>query len=207
MGIFFKDKPIPTPQKETPKAAPTPVVSFGNAPTATIAVSGDNDFLGYLDGKIREANQPGPDFLEFTDAIKALASMPLTEQQKYLATYPTYLSSGVTADKLVESANLYKKVLDDEQQSFEQELQQSRKEGVDDLQQQAQAEQDAIAKLTQEIQDRTVRLQKLQADASQNSVKLQQQEASFKQAVTAKQSEIDNHIKNIQTYLNANVTK
>jgi len=67
---------------------------------------------------IYEANLPGEDYLEFMDALNAMKNLQLDEKIKLQTVFATLSTKGLTKEKIIESADYYLKVLDNERSKF-----------------------------------------------------------------------------------------
>lgn len=214
MGLFMKTPKQEPAEKISEKLkAPSPIMvgrkqpSIGMGKTNTVLVSSSDvtDYDKYLEQVLKDANQAGPDYFEFRNALKALDGQPMNEQQKYVVTYPTYAGMGVSSNDLVKSAEFYIKRLEAEKVQFDNAMQGSQKTGVQDKLDKIDELQEQIALLTKQIQDQTIKIQSLTEEANDNSAKLAAEGHSFGVFYEAKTKEINDQITKIKTYLNATV--
>ncbi len=191
-----KKKEEPKPEvKEAPKTVV--IASSGVIPVAS------TNYMEHLDGAMRKNNPIGLDYLEFSDAIKALASQPLDEKQKFVVTFPSYVATGVTVDKLIASAGSYLSVIQKVKNDFVTQLANETQASVDDKLHDCDLLQKDIQSLTKQIQEKTATMQKLSTEAADAKNKLQSEEIAFNNAYNSKKEEITNNITKIQTYLDA----
>lgn len=59
---------------------------------------------------IKDSNLPGPDFYEFNEMLKAMSAIPI-EMTKYVAAFQGLAATGLTKDRLIESAEHYKTII------------------------------------------------------------------------------------------------
>lgn len=71
---------------------------------------------------LSEANLPGEDYLEFAEAFMAMKDIPLEEKVKMQTVMVTLSTKGLTLQKIIESADYYVKVLENEKNKFSQVL-------------------------------------------------------------------------------------
>jgi len=64
------------------------------------------------------ANLPGEDYLEFMEALQAMKNIPLDENIKIQTVFATLSAKGLTKQKVVESADYYLKILENEKTKF-----------------------------------------------------------------------------------------
>jgi len=69
---------------------------------------------------IADANLPGEDYLEFMEALMAMKDIPLEQKVKMQTVLATLSTKGLTAQKVIESADYYLKVLENEKDKFKQ---------------------------------------------------------------------------------------
>ncbi len=67
---------------------------------------------------IVDANLPGEDYIEFMEALQAMKNIPLEENIKIQTVFATLASKGLTKQKVLESADYYLKILENERSKF-----------------------------------------------------------------------------------------
>lgn len=80
-----------------------------------------------VDDKIRDTllqaladnNMEGFDYFEFKQSLQTLGKMPLDEATQFKSAFATAATMGITKDKLLQSADYYKKVLQKEKEKFD----------------------------------------------------------------------------------------
>jgi hypothetical protein len=87
----------------------------------------DERSAGFLVNALTNNNLPGFDYLEFKQSLAALEALNMDENAAFQAAFVTASTMGLTKEKLLETANYYKKILANEQGKFEQALQQQTK--------------------------------------------------------------------------------
>lgn len=162
-SLFVKDSDefeVPKEEKKSSpsKVAPTTVSSLtaNTVVTPTPAVSSEekNEFAQYLDDVYKKGNFPGPDYQEFTDALKAMESMPMDEKTKYNAVFAGFKVQGVTKAKLLETAGKYIGMIQTQTTEFAKEIDNILKNEVTEKQRKA----DALAKENAEIEKQMIAL-------------------------------------------------
>lgn len=207
-SFFIKDdetekKEVVVAKKTVPEAT---IPQTLNTSTATNIQSG-TDYGKVLDDVLEQGNQPGADFLEFHKALNGLDGKPISEEQKYEFTFPAYQSLGVTAEKLVASANYYLDLLNKEGERFIGEWSEAQSQQVDAkkaLMEKIAAENADYAK---KIQENTTKSQKLNEEIFTSSNSLNTEKLSFENQLTIKKSVINDRITKIKTYLYASTSK
>lgn len=144
---------------------PTPTVQM--APTMAPAIPGavDEKMVAFLSQAIEESNMPGFDYIEFRNALAAMASAPLPENQKYIAVFATASTMGLTKEKLLAAIDHYQNVLDSKKKEFNAHVEQM-------TVQQVQKREELKAAKEAEIQTLMVQIQEAQA-----AIAAKQQEA------------------------------
>ena len=71
---------------------------------------------------LNDNNQDGFDYIEFKNAVKELKSMEMDEKTRYVSAFTTAKTLGVTVPKLINSIAAYLKVLQVEQEKFNESL-------------------------------------------------------------------------------------
>jgi SMC interacting uncharacterized protein involved in chromosome segregation len=198
-SIFIKEDDVEE-KVVTTKPAPVVPTTPQYAPSIAVKLS-DTDYNKYLSDKMKENNQPGPDYLEFSEALKALDNVPLSEEQKYQVTFPTYLSMGVDANKLINSANGYIKILEQEEKDFNTELNNTKHNEITIKQsniEELKAEND---KLTKKLQDNALKIQALTLETNKSNESLSVEQNAFAAALNNAKLKIQDQITKIKTYL------
>jgi hypothetical protein len=187
------------PTKETNTAPPS-------QSQGTIIPSGsfDQTIFDSLIKAIEDHNLPGEDYLEFLGALKAMENIPLDEKMKIQTVLATLSTKGLTIQKIKESADYYKKVLQDEQKQFYSELNiqiesqlKSKENNILDIQKQNTAKSEQITKLTQEINDNQKKISDLQSQIKEAETKIKLAEGNFNKTYDYIVSQIDNNINKI----------
>jgi predicted RNase H-like nuclease (RuvC/YqgF family) len=142
--------------------------------------------LSTLSKAMQDANLPGEDYLEYIQAVQALKDLPLTDEMKFKTAFSTLSIKGLTLQKIVESADYYTKVLENEKNKFYEELnnrsnsmvKQSRAE-IENLKGIANEKAEMIKKLTAEIQATQQKIEGMQKGIEESENKLKTAENDF----------------------------
>lgn len=125
--------------KSSPITTPT---SLGN-PLVTVSTEQKNEFVDFLNEVYKKGNFQGPDYQEFTDAIKAMDSAPIDEKTKFNAIFAGFKVQGVTKTRLIDTAGKYITLIEKQSADVVAEIDKM-------LQQEVGAKQKDAARLTQE---------------------------------------------------------
>lgn len=82
----------------------------------------DNSFKDYFDGVYKDANIPGPDYLEYMQAIESLKELSLDDKSKFISAFAGFKTQGVTKEKLIETAQKYLEIFNSKKIKFEEHL-------------------------------------------------------------------------------------
>lgn len=182
----------------------------GKAPATAVAAAGSvsDKFVEILLGALEKSNQDGFDYLEFRQALKNLAKMPMDEPTRYHSAYAMAQTMGVTPAKLVESAQFYLNVLTNEQAKFnEAHAQQrsrligNREEEVKNLEAMIQQKAEQIKQLTQQIEEHRRQSEQIRKEVSDSTVKIENTKADFEATFESISGQIREDIGKIQQHL------
>jgi len=125
--LFFKE----TTEEQTPKKVSkgsitnqsfsTPT-SLGSNTVATVSNAEKNEFLDFLNEVYQKGNFPGPDYQEYTDAIKGLDNEPMDEKTKFNAVFAGFKVQGVTKTRLIDTAQKYISLIEGQAKDFSKEI-------------------------------------------------------------------------------------
>ena len=201
-SLFVESGEQTEPQSEkvsTPKPA-TVATDVAPAP----AGSYDPTIFDSLFKAIEDHNLPGEDYLEFLSALQAMQNIPLDEKMKIQTVLATLSTKGLTAQKIKESADYYKKVLYEEQKQFYVELNnqineqvKSKEKNITDLQELNKLKSEQITKLTQEINENQQKVTALQTEAKDQESKIRLAEANFNKTLDYIVAQIDANLNKI----------
>ncbi len=153
-------------------------------------------------------NMEGFDYLEFKHSLTALKDIPIDEAAKFQSAFATASTMGLTKQKLMDSANFYKKVLEKEKDSFRNELQKhiggrlhKNEARTNDLTQMIQKKSEQIKKLTEEISQHQAELDKTCKQIEGLKEKVQEERDSFITTYDHLLTQMDKDVENINKYL------
>jgi hypothetical protein len=218
MGLFdfmFEDdgkkKAIPLKKKEEEKPQEIAPEPQPITPSVQSGVSGEvnEDIKEQLTRVLLESNIQGYDYLEFRDSINNMASVIPSEPERFKAAFAA-VSSIVTVEKLVETADFYLSRLASKKTEFEEAAQGmyeqnvTAKEGEISAMDQSIAEkQEQITKLNQEISELQQSKIALQNDAITEKAKIEKVNLDFNTTYDEISRSIEQDKTKISTYLGA----
>lgn len=126
----------------------------------TVSDKLDPKSLEFLVKALAKGNQEGFDYIEFKQAYKALTQLPMDKALAMKSAFTTGMTMGLTKEKLLNSAEYYKQVVQKEKVLFDLALKnqttqkvEGRKQEQIELQQQVDRNKELIASLQQEIEE------------------------------------------------------
>ena len=202
MGLFFKDKPkSDKPTNKVVKSTSASLIPVDTAHMSMPELTSVNEYVEHLQKVMQSHNQSGIDYMEFVGAVKTLDGQPISEEQKYVITYPTYNASGMTTNKLITSAKFYIGVVEREKIDFDNEMTQTREVLIAGKEATATKLSKEIEMLTKQIQEKSAEVQKLNEEVANTKYSLDTKEAAFNNAFNTQISVINDHITKFEKYL------
>jgi hypothetical protein len=207
MGLFVEFEEDP--QESTSN---TPSTSSGGtnkvSPQQIFNAEELDKFEKHFDKLFDQANMPGPDYYEFMKMMETLEAHIKDEKARLSATYASLTIQGLTKERLVETANKYKEIIDQDKALFEKtandksekEIGQKRKD-VQNFEETIRRNSEMIQKLTKEITDSQIAMNNLKATIADEENKLAKNKQGYLLACEAMRQKISEDIKKIQTTL------
>lgn len=196
-NLFISEENTDTPQNNTKKEETT--TSKNNLPpkeniNTTTKLGNQNSEGGIFDQKIfdslikvlEDKNLPGEDYMEFMEALQNMKNIPLEETVKMQTVLATLSTKGLSKQKILESADFYIKVLEDEKNKFNEALKQeitkqidTKQDEIKNLEEQNKSKTEQIAQLTENINQNQQQITKIKASMEEASVKIKTTENNF----------------------------
>ncbi|MBN1251750.1 MAG: hypothetical protein JXR51_04595 [Bacteroidales bacterium] len=155
---------------------------------------------------IADSNLPGEDYLEFMDALMAMKDIPLDQKIKMQTVLATLSTKGLTVQKLLESAEYYLKVLENEKEKFKQAMAGQTHGKVDEkqkqiktLEQEIQKKSEQIKILTDEITNNQENISKIKESIKEADVKIKSTENNFNITYEHVEKQIKENIETIKS--------
>ena len=127
MSLFVKEnetqveeKVVETKSKVSPQ--PSTLGSVGLTSTSPVSVSERNEFSEFLNKIYEQGNFQGPDYQEFTDALKEVENEPMDEKSKFTTIFVGFKVQGVTKSRLLETGSKYVAMINDQVTGFNTEI-------------------------------------------------------------------------------------
>lgn len=217
MSEFLKKfKSVFIVEDETTKAAPpadkAPQAPADAPPPPVVRAAADgavsDKFMEILLSALEKNNAPGFDYLEFRQALKNLAKMPMDEATRFQSAYAMAQTMGVTPAALVESARNYLGVLSQEETRFnEAHAQQrnkligNREEEIRNLDAMIEQKTEQIRQLTLQIEEHRQRGAVIRKEIDDSTVKIENTKADFDATFGVVAGQIETDIAKIQEHL------
>ncbi len=197
-------------QDIVPESSTTPVEqpAATTAPTPTQGKV-SSKFMDVLLGAMEKNNIEGYDYLEFKKSLKNLAQVGnMDEGTRFQSAFAVAQPLGVSKAKLLETANFYLKILQDEEARFETALKNqrskqigSREEHIQKLGQSIEQKQKQIEQLQKEIAINQKEMDKIKSEISSSVTKVESTKSNFVASYNFIVSQIKGDIENINRYL------
>lgn len=209
-----KDVVIPS-QPQTNKTTPwnnntTTVVQPTVTQSTVLQSGGDNKYRERIERVMESANQPGPDYFEFSNSVRALEQMGqptnVAMQSAFIALKST--DSKFNKEKILNSIDAYNKALDIDSAAFAGDLHNAnlnevggRENEIKKLEADNLKKQEQIQKLNQEIAENNSLMQSKRMEVMQIKEKLSNGETNYNFALQVVRTKIVQDIQNINLYL------
>lgn len=183
-----QDPKIPVPKTPVPAASTVPNDTVQRVTPQATPVQGvvNEEMIEFLAKAIEEANLDGFDYLEFRNALAAMASAPLSEQQKYAAVFVTASTMGLTKQTLLDSIDHYQSILNTKRDEFQVQVAQMTAQEVtrrEELKAQKESEITSLSEQIREIQAAISAKQQesleIDMELGQHKLNIQRTAASF----------------------------
>jgi hypothetical protein len=165
-------------------------------------------FEKYFDDLFEKANFPGPDYFEFYKTMETLEAHISNERDRLSATFASLAIQGLTKKILIDTANKYKDIIEQDHSNFDRALEDKMRAEVGKRQDQLQSMEKKIAdnseeiqKLTKEISDTQVLVGKLKTEVMEQQNKLTKNKTGYQVACQAVLNKITSDIQKIQSTL------
>lgn len=164
--------------------------------------------LEFLLNSLEKNNLPGFDYLEFKKAIHALTGLSMEEATAYKSAFTTASTMGLTKEKLLESANYYRSVLEKEEAGFEKALEGqqetkigSKKQEVERLLNQENRHAQEIRRLQEEAAAYRVQVELLNEQMDAEAQRLEKLKAGFHATLLSVLTQMDGDIEKLHRHV------
>ena len=165
-------------------------------------------FEKYFDTLFDKANLPGPDYYEFFRTMDTLEQHIPDESSRFSASFSSLAIQGLTKKHLIDTANKYKEIIEEDHRNFEKALMSKeqvevghRQSQLQKLQEKIEANAEKIKKLTQEITEAQAMMGKIKNEVLEHENKLTQNKRGYQVACQAMLNKINTDLQKIQSIL------
>jgi predicted nucleic acid-binding Zn-ribbon protein len=207
MGLFveFEEDTKSEASEKSDKTAHAPARV---SPLQTLNAEDLDKFEKHFEKLFEQANQPGPDYYEFMKMCETLEAHIKDERARLSATYASLTIQGLTKEKLLDSANKYREIINHDKTHFEKianeksekEIGHKKKELVS-LEETIKHHSEMIQKLTKEITESQAAIGRLKTTIQEEEGKLHRNKQGYLLACEAMTRKISDDITKIQTTL------
>lgn len=168
----------------------------------------DERSINSLIKALEKNNLEGFDYIEFKQSLGKLQAMNLDEPTAYKSAFITASTVGLTKEKLLKTADHYKKVLFNEKQQFDQALQKQMEQRVESKRSEVERMKKQVEEYKAKIKDLEEKIARAQStiDHADEHIqaardKIESTKEAFEATLKSVLSEIDQDIENINSLL------
>ncbi len=168
----------------------------------------DERSVNSLTKALEKNNLEGFDYIEFKQSLGKLQAMNMDEATAYKSAFITASTMGLTKEKLLKTAEHYRKVLFNEKQQFDQALQKQMEQRVESKHKEVERMKKQVEEYKAKIRDLEEKIAKAQStiDHADEHIqaareKIEATKDAFEDTLTTILSEIDQDIENINSLL------
>ncbi len=214
LGVFVEiEESNEVTQKEIPLDKPiiqqnSVVNTFKPESIASLNQADLEKFEVHFDKLFDQSNMQGPDYYEFCKMLETLEAHIPDEKTRFSAVFASLTIQGLTKQKLVDSANFYKEIVNNDKLKFEKAIDlksatdlETKKSSAVALEKKMIENSELIKKLTQEISDAQAKITTLKGEIAEAEQKLESNKNGYNIACNAMLNKINIDITKIQTNL------
>lgn len=214
-SIFIEEDEESGKKKAPPSKKGNKPVASTPPPKAQVSESKAGDpgqvtkkFMEVLLKAMEANNLDGFDYLEYKQSLKSLEKMPMDEQTRFQSAFAMAQTMGATPQKLIQTAEHYVQVLQNEEKKFEEALTNqrtkqigSKTQEINKLEENIKAKAVRIKKLTQEIEAAQKKSEALKTQIATASQKVESTKNNFIASYNALIEKISGDIEKMGKYL------
>lgn len=166
------------------------------------------EILDYFQKVFSENNFPGPDYQEFVTALEKMKSQALPEDQKFKNSFMVFETMGLTANKLIETANKYKELFKGKFEGFNEHIKvifeekvTAKEKEVEGINTRNLQIDEQMRQLNDQKNDNLKQMSTLKTEIQTNTSDINTQRNDFAVTYNEVVSEIDSNIDKINKYL------
>ncbi len=161
----------------------------------------DTKSTQFLVKALEKNNLPGFDYIEFKQSMQALVNMHMDEPTAIRSAFATASTMGLTKEKLVETADYYKKVLQKEKGQFDSALKNQLQERVTSKEADVKNWVAQIERLKTQVKTLQEKIDASGGQIDAAKAKIEETNISFAKTFEAILNSINSDIDNFKTYL------
>ncbi|MFK7798202.1 MAG: hypothetical protein AB8E82_12165 [Aureispira sp.] len=168
----------------------------------------DDKIIDQLLQKVGEKNIEGFDYFEYKQSLQVLDKMPMNEATKYRSAFATASTMGVTLQTLLESAEFYLGILDEQDENFKKEANKKRDKQVSQkeseatrLEKQIENYKEQIKRLKEKIDRNKTRIEELEREVKIDKVQLEKDRNNFLASFNFLRAQFADDIVKMKRYL------
>ncbi|HMO38665.1 MAG TPA: hypothetical protein PKC76_07245 [Saprospiraceae bacterium] len=195
-------------EEEKPKPPPAPKAAIETQAPATSPGEVRDEFMEILFKAMQAHNLDGFDYLEFKKSLQSLQTVPMDEPTRYRSAFAMAQTMGATPEKLLQTAQHYLDVLQQEEQKFQmaaanqqEKLVGTREQEIRQIEAAIQTKTEQIEQLTRDIEQHRQQTATLRAEITEAAAKVDTTTRNFEASYQALAGRIGTDMANIQKYL------
>ena len=197
------DDPLPLQEKNKKPSFATPVNG-----RAFINLNELGKFEKHFEELFNEANFPGPDYYEFWKMMEKLETVVPDEIVRMMAVYSTLQIQGLSKEALINSAEKYRHIVDNDKQEFQQAVNtkvageiEGRKNSINELEKKNDANNQLTQKLLKEINENQQKINALEKELTDEEAKVSSNKSGYNLACDAMLAKLSDDIQKIKSHL------
>jgi hypothetical protein len=213
LDLFIEREPeakstTPAPGQPAPIVFNAPSTNTTTASASSTTEADLSKFVAHFDELFDKSNLPGPDYYEFSKMFQAINAPGMNEDTRMVAAFAGLGVQGLTKEKLLQSAQQYIDIIEEDSRNFEQavggkinqELN-TKKNAAIEMASKVTEKQNMIAQLQKEITDDNITIQKMNQDVAEQEAAIASKVNGYKTACEARKQQITADIQKITTYI------
>lgn len=161
----------------------------------------DEKSAKFLTRALANSNQPGFDYLEYKQSLRALEKLNMDESTAYQSAFATASTMGLTKAKLLETARYYMNILAREKKEFDTALQNQMKQRVSSREEEIKQLNAQIERLEEQIRINKKKVAEATGQIEQSQGKIETTKNNFERTFQVIAKEVEEDIERINSYL------
>ncbi|MDB5035016.1 MAG: hypothetical protein JWQ98_2257 [Chlorobi bacterium] len=199
---------IPSRADVLPPVQSSPIAPVPAQERGELSKEDVDKFEKHFSGLMDRANLPGPDYYEFFKMMETLEAHIPDEGARMAAVFATLSIQGMTKEKLLESAGVYGRLIDEDSVQFHKAIAdkdasevEGRQQNIKDLEGKIQKNAEQIQALTKQITEFQTQIAALTKEAGLEKQRIEINSSAYRIASQAMSAKIQSDIQKIQSYM------